>query len=500
MVYDSSVKYKSSETNQSNQNSCHVFVAGKQVGDGLLVEVGGKTEIPWTKYTIRETDFRIKTATLTTPVPIDLTNGVVVVQITSKLHENFTGEILSDEYAENSDGTYTYQCQDMSREFQSKFEMIVDRATKYRVLQTLITRAGIGINDKITSKVLSTHKVALSGLRPLALYNPKLWGNPISVNMMENKDKLIIRNKSYIEAIRDIALSSGYVDVYFDNKGTLQLEPLSIDDWSHTGLWLGTEEIADSKFKFDLTNVITRVVMTGADDTKLGNAYTGKALTGGLDLTAFFGRQTASVDNPNKQNNTTSAKGTAKSTNNTKTKVNNKGNPYGNKAKKIWIGADGGSGGFCQEIVKLLKKNGWSVHYSGEGSMVHYNDFWNVSKDYQVLAIVDNGFDPVCIKEVYDNGSVKTRLKNNNIVYCFIFDTRSWTDPNGNKPYRYGNFKGAKFGKAWDDNYSSWNGSLDADGYFRQHDVKYCASPTAQGVVDQFLAGGYYKYKGVKVK
>ena len=499
MVYDSTVKFKNSTTNQSNLNTCHVYIGQKTDASILLAKPNPSHEIPWVKYTIRETDFRIKTATITTPVQMDLTNGVVVVKIVSKLHENFVGEILSDEYTENSDGTYTYQCQDMSREFQSKVEMIINNKTRYRVLQTLLTGNWIGINDKITAKVKKNWKNSLSGLRPLGLYNPKLWGNPISVNMLANKDKLIIRNKSYMEAIRAIALSSGYIDVYFNGNGTLQLEPISIDDWSHTGLWLGTEEIAESKFKFDLTNVITGVVVNGADDTKIGVGLTGKALTGGLDLSAFFGWQDASVDNPNKQTTTTTkttAKGTAKSKANTKTKVNNKGNPYGKKAKKIWIGADSGSGGFCQEIVKLLRKNGWSVHYSGEGPGVHNSDYDNITSDYQVLGIVDNGFCCTTVKEAFE-GYCAPKLKKKNITVMFMFDTRDWTNPNGMKPYRYGNFGNVTIKTAWDDS-SGYCTSMKPTSFFKKHNATYCCHPTAAGIVKQFLAGGYFKFKGVK--
>ena len=497
MVYDSTVKFKSSEHNRSNLDSCHVFLWNKPVEEYVQVRVTAKTEIPWVKYTIKETDFRIKTATLTTPVPIDLTNGVRGIQITSKLHENFTGEILSNDYTDNKDGTFTYQCQDMSREFQGKMGLIIKGdINKYRVLQTLLTREGIGIGDKITASTKKNWKVALSGLRPLELYNQKLWANPAGGNMLANKEKLIIRNKSYMEAIRSICMASGAIDVYFNNAGTLQLEPISLDDWQHTGLWLGTEEIAESKFSFDTTNVITGVVVGPVDDTKSGKYYSGKALTNGLDLTAFFGSQDAYVDNPNKQNTNTNknaAKGTAKAKNNT-AKVNNKGNPYGTKAKKIWIGADGGSGGFAREIVSLLEKNGWHCHYSGEGAGVHNADYENVTSDYQILAIVDNGFCCTTIKEAYEGYCAPT-LKRKNVTVMFMFDSRDWNE--GMRPFKYGNFGNHVFHTAWDDS-SGYCTSMHATNFFKKHNATYCCHPTAQGIVEQFLAGGYFKWKGVK--
>ena len=78
-----------------------------------------------------------------------------------------------------------------------------------------------------------------------------------------------------------------------------------------------------------------------------------------------------------------------------------------------------------------------------------------------------------------------------------MFDTRSWTG--GMSPYRYGNFKGYCSGRAPDDGYSNFSGCLNVDNYFRKHKAAYCASPSAKGIVDQFLAGGYYKYKGIQV-
>ena len=69
------------------------------------------SQIFYTKYNIKETDMRVKTATFTSPEFFDLTTGVFVVLISSKWHENFSGRILDVEYDEET-GLYTYQCQD----------------------------------------------------------------------------------------------------------------------------------------------------------------------------------------------------------------------------------------------------------------------------------------------------------------------------------------------------------------------------------------------------
>ena len=111
------------------------------------------------------------------------------------------------------------------------------------------------------------------------------------------------------------------------------------------------------------------------------------------------------------------------------------------------------------------------------------------------MAIVDNGFDPATVIEPYNDGSIKSMLADKGVTCMFMFDTRTWTE--GMRPYRYGDFNGYHSHRAWDDNYSNFSGALNVEEYFRQHDVKYCASPSAEGIVEHFLAGGYYKYKGI---
>ena len=82
-------------------------------------------------------------------------------------------------------------------------------------------------------------------------------------------------------------------------------------------------------------------------------------------MNAFFGNIKTSVSNQQ----SSASKNTSNATKKGGT-ITNKDNPYGNKKKKIWIGADGGSGAFTKEIIKHLKKAGWQCHYSGEGANV----------------------------------------------------------------------------------------------------------------------------------
>ena len=466
-----------------------IFVARYADATKPQAVISWKTKIKmwYSKYTIKESDMRIKTATFDSPQFIDLTTGLYAVKIVSPYHENFAGIILEVTYDENK-GMYSYQCQDFSRLYISKFEFIGNQIKTYNILRYLITRSQV--KTKATKKQLRKFKRQLSGLKALDRYDQSLYkGNKYKGNPFKQNISILIRDKSYIEVIRSIVFGSlGFFDVWFNDSGILQIEPLSKTDWENTGLHLTDREFSERKFKFSTTNAITNVVVNGSN-ADMGKYYKVTDLIG-LNLNAFFGNITTSVSN---QSNSTK-----KTTKSTKKATTTAGNPYGNKAKKIWIGADGGSGSFTQEICKLLEKAGWYVHYSGEGANVHYNDYFNVTKDYQILAIVDNGVCCTTIKEAYESSDCAPELKRKGVIPMFMFDSRTWHDPKVRGPNRYGNFKGTVVHTAYDDP-SGYCQVMKVDEFFRKHKAVYCASPTAKGMVDMFLKGGYYASKGIQV-
>ena len=474
------------------QNKTHIRI-GRLNDPTLLVYLTHKDEddIHWKEYEIKETDMRQKTATFSSPNYFDLTTGVYTVYITSPYHANFAGVILSVEYDEDT-GLYDYKCQDFSRFYQDKIYVQTNKVRLYDVLASLITKGDLPMGKKVTKKFKKGHKKSLSGLRPASYYDQKLAGSTISFNPMTQKVSVRAKGKSCIEIIRDLVFGTGaYIDVYFDIHGVLQVVPYHKKDLFESGLHLTTQEIANRKFSFDTTNIITGVnILEDGDKSK---RYTAKDLTN-VDLSAFFGNLTSFIDNTS-STSTSKKKTTSKKQSTT---VTNKDNPYGNKAKKIWIGADGGSGGFTQEICKLLEKNGWHTHYSGEGANVHYNDYFNVTSDYQILAIVDNGVCCTTIKEAYESSDCAPELKRKGVIPMFMFDSRDWHDPKVRGPNRYGNFKGTVVHTAYDDP-SGYCQVMKVDEFFRKHKAVYCASPTAKGMVDMFLKGGYYASKGIQV-
>lgn len=456
-----------------------------------------KYTVPYTKYSIKETDFRVKTASFTSPIYYDLTQGQYLVLINSKYHENFSGVILDVEYDEDK-GLYTYQCQDWSRKYMLKYELVAVKDKLYNILMSLITHQGVSF-IKPTAKQKKIFKSERSGLKPIGKYNQSYYkGNRYKGNFFNKNISLIMRGKTEIEMIRSLVFNTlGYYDVWFNDKGVLQITPLSKTDWETTGLHLNGE-YTNRKFKFSTTNAITTVEIEGTED-KVGKQYKGKDLTG-LDLTAFFGRIDASVSTSSENKNSTSAVKKTNSSNKNTTVINNKyGNPFNNKPKKVWINADNGSGGFKQLLAKALKKAGWSVHIGATDSNAHYRDYWNVSKDYSVYITLYNGFCAGTIREAYSS-KIQNVLKKKGVQLCPIWHTNDWTNPKGMKPYRYGDFSKYSAKRAWDDNFSRGNPAIkNVQDFFKKHKATYCASPTTAEVMKQFNAGGYFNYKGIKV-
>ena len=332
--------------------------------------------IYWQKYQIKETDMRQKTATFTSNLNLDLTTGVYCVLISSAFHENFSGLILKKTFNENT-GLYDYQCQDWSRQYQSKFELIANSVTVYRLMQILLTRGGITGKGKVTSQMLKYHKDILSGLRPAYLYEPEIWENDKTSNPMKVKRTLIIRDTSYIDAIRDLIFGSGaYIDLYFNDNGVLQIKPFNKNDWLSGGLVLTTPELMKREFTFDTTNILTNVIVTGTD-FNTGKLLTSKELTG-LNLSAFFGSLTGSISTSNSSNDTNVTTSNKTTTTKTTKKEGSGIHVYMNTDN---IGTVASDKKLMNDIAKLLRKRGYTVTVGGVGSMTHYNDITKVKKN-----------------------------------------------------------------------------------------------------------------------
>lgn len=461
-------------------------------------------KIPFTEYNIKESDYRIKTATFTSPVFFDLTMGRYFVLIQSKYHENFSGIILDVDFDEKT-GLYTYQCQDWSRNLISKFEF-KGKPDVYLLLRYLITGGYVPYGTSYKKMKDGGWTSVISGLKAKDKYNQSYYaGNKYKGNPFDQKRQLIIRDKSFIEVIRDLVFNSlGYFDVWFNDKGVLQITPLSKTDWENTGLHLTSDNYSNRKFKFSTTNAITGVVVNGSD-LKMGTVQKSKDLLD-LDLRTFFGNVTTSISDPNNKNTTKAVTNTSSKSTTTKTTTSttsNNGNPFNNKAKKIIVSADkGGNPNFKDGIVKLLKKDGWTVKDLGIGSDQHSASYRMLSSKYAVNLTIYNGMCAGTIKETYD-GWLKGKHEKYGVAHVEMWDTSHWTAKKGknNKKgdwyHRNGDMSDYYLATAHDWNRGGNPVIKSVSAYFKKYKVLYCCGTTPANAYKQFKAGGYAKMKGL---
>lgn len=355
-------------------------------------------EVNYTKYQIKETDHRVKTATFSSPDYIDLTTGQYIILISSIYHENFAGIILDVEY-DPDNGVYNYQCQDWSRFYMQGY--VGNLGGKWNIYHELVYMLTHGTIDYyFKGKIPATYPYSvrksfgdlLSGLKPIDYYDQsKYEGNRWKGNYFKTKPKMIIRNKTNIETIRDLVFGSlGYYDVWFNQRAILQIEPISKTDWEKTGLHLTTEAAMKQKYKFSTTNTISTVRVNGSGKD-MGTSYSSSTLIG-LDLSMFFGNISTSISDPTnknttsaasttsnstKTNTTTTTKTTTNKTTNSKTSNVNKDNPYGTKRKEVWITIDNIFGKsadkkIMNDFAREVQKAGWTTHVGNVGPSYHY--------------------------------------------------------------------------------------------------------------------------------
>ena len=141
-------------------NNVNILVCRKSDARNLWVDWKNYNNIHWSKYQIKETDFRSKTASFTTPQYLDLTTGVFCVMVTTPMHEDFGGIIIDVKY-DHKTGLYEYQCQDHSRAYQGKFELINIKKSVHRILQFLITQGGVSTVGAVSKVKLNEFKKVL---------------------------------------------------------------------------------------------------------------------------------------------------------------------------------------------------------------------------------------------------------------------------------------------------------------------------------------------------
>lgn len=473
------------DTNLTPANQTHIYIGRLKDATYYYTDWVTKYGIYWSKYQIKETDMRVKTATFSSSYYIDLTTGVYVVLITSPYHEDFGGVILSVEKDKNT-GLYNYQCQDFTRQYQWKWEFVFENIKVHRILKTLLTFGALPLTGDISSKE-KAWKTTLSGLRPAYQYDQKSWGASKDFNPMTESKKGVIKGKSTMEIIRDYVFGSGaYVDVYADKYGIIQIEPYHKEDWLRSCVEIPFEEIQDMKVSFDTTNIVTGVEVQSKEQLEIGNAYSSKDLTG-LDLTALFGNNGASISNPSTNN-------TSKKESSTSTSKSKNNNPYGTKKKNVYISSDNiksksNDKQFMEDIGKALKKHGWSYKIVGVGPNFHSEKYAKKYKD-GVWFCIYGGADPAVFKECTGNNSYTKTLKKNNLrtvigMRTGVVSGKPCDIRKGGKCYSY-------LKRAHDDNYSKsgFKGLSKPLDVLTKGKVPIMYESTASKMAAKFLAGG----------
>ena len=467
-------------------NQSRIYISRLRDASYAWTDWAYKYDVYWSKYQIKETDMRVKTATFTSSEYIDLTTGVYPVLITSPYHEDFGGIILSVEKDEST-GIYTYQCQDFTRQYQRKWEIVINGITLHRLLKHILSAGNLPLTGSIT-EAEKGWKTQLSGLRPAYQYDQKSWGASKDFNPMTTSLKSIIKGKSGIEIIRDFVFGSGaYVDVYANKYGVLQIEPYHKNDWLKSCVEIPFEEIEDMKVSFNTTNIVTGVQVQSKDQLNVGKTYSSKD-TIGLDLAAIFGNNGVSISNPNTTSNA------SKNSNDTSTAKKNNGNPYNTKKKNVYISSDNiknksSDKQFMEDIGKKLKKQGWNYKIVGLGPNFHSEKYAKKYKD-GVWFCIYGGADPAVFRECTGNNSYTKTLNKNNLrtvigMRTGVVSGKPCDIRKGGKCYSY-------LKRAHDDNYSksSFKGLKNPLDVLTKGKVPIMYESTADKMVAKFLKGG----------
>ncbi len=470
-------------TTNLSKNETKIYVSRLVSARWFYMDWINKDNIHWSEYQIKETDMRVKTATFTSNTYLDLTTGTYCVLITSTQHEDFGGVILSVEKDEKN-GLYKYQCQDFTRQYQDKIDIIGVNLSIHRILKNIITRGGVPLVGDAT-KAAKNWKNELSGLKPAYQYEQVYWGvdKKKNFNPMSKKVKMIIRNKSRIEAVRDLVFGAGgYIDVYTNKYGVLKIEPYHKKDLFGSRVTIPYETIQDMKVSFDTTNLVTGVQVQSTDKLKVGRTYDPTTLFG-LDLRVIFGDNGASISNP------ASAKVTAVSKKSASTSTKKiSGNPYNTKKKKVYLNSDNIRGKstdrkFLKDIGKLLKKQGWSYKIIGVGPNTHTETYARKYKN-GVWFCVYGGADGAVFRECARKNSYTNTLKKNNLRT--VIGMRQGCDiRKGGKCYKW-------LRRAHDDNYSpsSYKGVSYPLNMLTKAKVPIMYASTPEKMVAKFLKGG----------
>lgn len=282
-------------------------------------------EIMFSKFTITETDMRVKTATFSSNHNVDLTMGRTCVWIQRRYGENFGGVILSCELNQDT-GLYDYTCQDWNRLLTSKVDIVLagDTTSYDAIRETLIkcylSTDGLlpieeydGIIDLVPQDDDPNESLERSSTSEGGTINVNSTINTdyVDDDVAQQEAALAKRNPfrqkkegfydriSHRDFIMALAMQEGAnIDVHMDENGVLQFEKYVKDDWRKERWYFVDNDVYDVHLKFDITDIITQVAVKHTDPLQ-GEAtmYSSENLIG-VNLASFFGVMGTVIDNP----------------------------------------------------------------------------------------------------------------------------------------------------------------------------------------------------------
>lgn len=376
-------------------------------------------EIPFVDYSIDESDYRNKTATINTPWRYDLGTNTYAVKITSDWHETFTGIILKR--TEKPNDVQSYTCQDWNRLYMSTPTMDLINKPVYDLIKKTLEYASGGY-DFVYQGLLSKNK-----------YEQRLYGSITSFNPMKNKKTLSVKDKPLKEIIEQLVYSQKpYIDIHYNNNGVMQFTPYHINDFMNPVAKFHYTDCVDFDYSFDTTDIITGVA--------LGKKfYTFNKLFGKKNVLSNFVKTEVSL---NENKNNTSSNNTGKTSNKTSSKNNKTSNPYGTKKKEVWVNMDICWGTttdnkYLTTFCKELKKLGWKVHKLGVRPSLH-TDYSAASKCKKgVWLTLDNGIDCEVLRHFGHDTWFKGQLVKNNSRAVLGLINNAGNIKKGGKYYKY---------------------------------------------------------------
>lgn len=430
-----------------------------------------KGDIYFTNYEITETDPRVKTAKFTTPRYIDLTTGRYYATITCPYHENFGGQIIDIDYDKKT-GLYTYQCQDGRRAYLTKrrtSSTYDTSATIYDELESLLSVPSFynrgGIPAPLPKDLRENAKLLLTGLRPLEAYNLKF--SPISIkrNAYAEPCPQMLSYDSTIDKIMNLAhYGSTPVDVYFDQQGICQIEPIDLDKWLSQGIKLVHSDLESYKYGFNITNVITGVSVKAKNADEFSDAN--YRYDEWNDLRFYFGTNFGMIDPV-----TTTVQTGGDSTNNTNsTSANSSASGIMSGSKTFAVGSDNITGyssdmARINKVISALQAKGHKAYSLGVGSNANQSHGSKSNSKGVINIFIVGGVCAGTIKDFVD-GMTRGYYHYDHAIFMFAnCTTDNWISCNA--------LANKKQIRAWDDNFSSGiDTSITPKQFFEKHPDK----------------------------